>query len=350
MSIALPFKTLQWIDERDCLRIIDQTLLPEEEVYRDLCSVEEVYEAIKMLRVRGAPAIGVAAAYGLYLAIKDREDGVEELERELSGAAEYLRGCRPTAVNLSNAIDTVLREVRGSCSGLKESVLAVAKRLQEEDEDKCYALGRYGAGLIENGSVVLTHCNAGALATCGIGTALAAVYTAVEEGRTVSVVCCETRPLLQGARLSCWELKRVGVETTLICDNMVGALMRSDSVDMVILGADRVAANGDVANKIGTYQLAVLADAHSVPFYVVAPSTSFDLSIGSGDEIPIEQRPKEEVTTVQSRVRISPDGVSVLNPAFDVTPARLIKAIVCEYGIIEPPYEKNIGSLLRKKM
>jgi len=353
VKVYLPFRTLEWIEETESLRIIDQTLLPEREEYLDLRSVEEVYGAIKVLRVRGAPAIGVAAAFGTYLAIKDEDSDAEALKKKLNEAADYLKSCRPTAVNLSYAVDTVLEEVETSAedepSALKRRVLATAERLRAEDEEKCRLLGLYGAELMEDNSTVLTNCNAGALATCGIGTALAAVYTAKAEGKRVRVVCCETRPLLQGARLSCWELQKAGVETTLICDNMAGSLMRSGAVDMVVVGADRIASNGDVANKIGTYPLAALARIHSIPFYVVAPSTSFDLSIDTGDDIPIEQRPEEEVRTVRGKVGIAPEGVSVYNPAFDVTPADLITAIVSEFGVIEPPFKTNIAEVLRNE-
>ena len=352
MKVYLPFRTLEWMKDAESLRIIDQTLLPEREEYLDLRSVEEVYEAIKVLRVRGAPAIGVAAAFGLFLAIKDEDGDTEALKKRLNEAAEYLKSCRPTAVNLSYAVDTALKEVE-TCAerepaALKKLVLTTAERLRAEDEEKCRLLGHYGAELIEDNSTVLTNCNAGALATCGIGTALAAVYTAKAEGKGVKVVCCETRPLLQGARLSCWELGKAGVETILICDNMAGSLMRSGAVDTVVVGADRIASNGDVANKIGTYPLAALARLHSIPFYVVAPSTSFDLSIDTGAQIPIEQRPGEEVRTVRGKVVIAPEGVSVCNPAFDVTPADFVTAIVSEFGVIEPPFDKNIAKVLRR--
>jgi methylthioribose-1-phosphate isomerase len=220
----------------------------------------------------------------------------------------------------------------------KKVVLSAAMRLQAEDEEMCEKLGSLGAELIEDNSTVLTNCNAGALATCGIGTALACVYTAASQDKRIHVVCCETRPLLQGARLSTWELKKAGILTTLICDNMAGTLMRTGRISAIFVGADRIAANGDVANKIGTYPLAVLANAHSVPFYVVAPSSSFDLNISSGEEIPIEERSASEIIFVRGKVRIAPDGISVYNPAFDVTPSNLITAIIWEGGILKPPY------------
>ncbi|MCX7702947.1 MAG: S-methyl-5-thioribose-1-phosphate isomerase [Planctomycetota bacterium] len=355
MRLSLPFKTIQWVGETDgFLRIIDQTLLPEREAYLNLYTVDELFDAIRQLKVRGAPAIGVAAAYGLSLVLREAEENTKKLKDELKRAAEKLRSARPTAVNLFYGIDRVLKESLSFADSvspqlLKKTVLASARRLQQEDERMCESLGEQGSQLIKDGYTVLTNCNAGALATCGIGTALACVYTAVGQGRRVSVVCCETRPLLQGARLSTWELLKAKIPTTLICDNMAGALMRQGKINAVFVGADRIAANGDIANKIGTYPLACLAKIHSIPFYVVAPSSSFDLNTPSGEKIPIEERPAEEVTFIQKRIRTAPEGVSVFNPAFDVTPAHLITAIVWEGGIISPPFEQTIKGVFKEK-
>jgi methylthioribose-1-phosphate isomerase len=337
---------IDWSDGR--LRLLDQTRLPQEEVWLTLADHRQVAEAIRSMRVRGAPAIGVAAAYGLALAagatgVSDR-DG---LLVELRAAAEELAGTRPTAVNLSWALRRVLTaaEAAPDAESMRRVVLEEAQRIQREDVEANRRLGRLGAALVPDGATVLTHCNTGALATAGYGTALGVVRAAAEQGKRVRVIVTETRPLLQGARLTAWELARDGIDCTLIVDNAAGALMRRGEVDLVIVGADRIAANGDVANKIGTYTLAVLAREHGLPFYVAAPTSTIDLSLPTGDDIAIEERSAEEVTTAGGR-RIAPEGVAVANPAFDVTPDRLIDAIVTERGVAWPPYAESLRSLL----
>lgn len=344
---------IDWIGERDRpreghVRLIDQTRLPGELVHLDCRDVGTLWEAIRSLRVRGAPALGVAAAMGAVLGLKDTgaETG-EELVRELDKVADYIGTSRPTAVNLFWALDRMRRRARElesrPAEEVLEALLAEAISIQEEDRALCLALGRAGAELIPDGARVLTHCNAGALATSGHGTALGVVFAAKEAGKRIEVFADETRPLLQGARLTTWELLRAGVSTTLICDSMAGVVMREKGVTCVIVGADRIAANGDTANKIGTYGLAVLAKAHGVPFYVAAPSSTFDLSLASGAEIPIEERPAEEVKKPFG-VMTAPAEVAVFNPAFDVTPAELVAAFVTEKGVLRPPFEKTIAA------
>ncbi len=351
MAVELPFHTMRWIGGPEGrLEILDQTLLPQRESYISLESVEDVIDAIKRLAVRGAPAIGVAAAYGLVLALRDVPDEAAA-RRRLRDAAERLLSSRPTAVNLRNAVERVLAAAAALSEGcgagpLRRRVLATAEALREEDVDLCARMGDRGAALLPEEATVLTVCNAGALATCGIGTALGVLYTAAAAGKRLRVFACETRPLLQGARLTCWELSRLGVPVTLICDAAAGALMSRRRLDAVVTGADRVARNGDVANKIGTYQLAVLAARHGVPFYVVAPSTTFDLRCDDGSGIPVEERAAGEVTVVRGEVRIAPEGVDAFNPAFDVTPAELIEAIVWEGGVLRAPYRKSISETL----
>ncbi len=352
--IALPedLATLRWIGGVDgYLDLIDQTRLPTEFV-RVVCrDVETVWEAIKSLRVRGAPAIGVAAAYGVCLGLQPVASATPEafLER-LDYVIDYLGSSRPTAVNLFWAMERLRRVAqkrsgRRSPGALLADLLAEARLIHEEDRQMCRAIGEHGAALLADGQGVLTHCNAGALATADYGTALAVIYTAVESGKKVHVYADETRPLLQGARLTAWELQQRGVPVTLICDNMAAQVMREGRVQAVVVGADRIAANGDVANKIGTYGLAVLAAAHDIPFYVAAPTSTFDLAIASGEAIPIEQRDPREITHGFGR-QTAPDGVSVYNPAFDVTPARLIKALICERGVIQPVTAERIAAVV----
>jgi methylthioribose-1-phosphate isomerase len=326
------------------VRLIDQTRLPAEFVRVDCRDVPAVWEAIKSLRVRGAPAIGIAAAFGALLggqpALAAGGDAAAVADA-LRAATDHLRTSRPTAVNLFWALDRVDRvaaEAAGRGSGatdLLERVLAEARAIADEDKAMCRAIGRHGAALIEPGQGVLTHCNAGGLATADYGTALAVIFAAHEQGKAVTVFADETRPLLQGARLTAWELQRRGVPVTLICDNMAAQVMREGRVHAVVVGADRIAANGDTANKIGTYGVAVLARAHRIPFYVAAPSSTFDLAIPDGSAIPIEQRDPREVTEGFGRPT-APEGVAVYNPAFDVTPADLITGIITERGVIRP--------------
>ena len=337
-----------WSDGR--LRLLDQTRLPEEEVWLSLSDPSEVAEAIRAMRVRGAPAIGVAAAYGLALAAASSSaSDREELLAELESAARELAAARPTAVNLSWALGRVLAAAREAPdpSAVRSAVLDEAQRIQHEDVEANRRLGRLGAELVPDSAVVLTHCNTGSLATAGYGTALGVVRAAVEQGKRVRVVATETRPQLQGARLTAWELARDAIDCTLIVDSAAGALMRRGEVDLVLVGADRIAANGDTANKIGTYPLALLAREHGLPCYVAAPTSSIDLSLPTGDDIPIEERSPDEVTVIAGR-RVAPEGVGVANPAFDVTPHRLIDAIITERGVARPPYETSLAGLFER--
>jgi methylthioribose-1-phosphate isomerase len=330
--------------------MIDQTLLPVEFKEIDCRDVESVWEAIKTLRVRGAPAIGIAAAYGICVAIQTVLDADEDgFFHRLRESAAYLASSRPTAVNLFWAIERMenkAEDLRGRpVAEIAEALLAEARAIHEEDRQMCRAIGRHGAELLRDGQGVLTHCNAGGLATSDYGTALAVFFSAAESGKKLKVFADETRPLLQGARLTAWELQKRGIDVTLICDSMAAQVMREGKVQAVVTGADRIAANGDTANKIGTYGLAVLANAHGIPFYIAAPSSTFDLSIADGTEIPIEERDAREITHGFGR-QTAPDGVQVYNPAFDVTPADLIAGIICERGVIAPVNEENIAKLL----
>ena len=338
----LPPPTVRW-EGNACghLVLLDQTRLPVEVVEHHCRSVEDVWEAIRTLRVRGAPAIGIAAAYGVVLGVRDFLDGSPANVREKAfQASDRLATSRPTAVNLFWALDRMQRAAGmftddGDGRELAQRLLAEARAIHGEDRATCRAIGRHGAALLSDGDGVLTHCNAGGLATSEYGTALACIYAAHEAGKRLHVFVDETRPLLQGARLTAWELLNAGIETTLICDSMAAQVMREGRVQAVITGADRIAANGDVANKIGTYGLALLAAAHEIPFYVAAPTSTFDLSLASGDQIPIEERAAEEITHGFGR-QTAPPGVIVYNPAFDVTPAKWIRAIVTEQGGIAP--------------
>lgn len=335
------------------LRLIDQTRLPTETVFLDCRDIETVFEAIRSLRVRGAPAIGIAAAYGVCLGVRGTSGANEQATppavalQQLNEAADYLAASRPTAVNLFWALERMRQAGREwaekkTPQALAERLLQEARAIHEEDRAMCHAIGRHGAALLADGQGVLTHCNAGGLATAEYGTALAVFFAAQDAGKRLHVYADETRPLLQGARLTAWELRQRGIDVTLICDSMAAQVMREGRVQAVVVGADRIAANGDTANKIGTYGVALLAAAHEIPFYVAAPTSTFDLSLASGDEIPIEQRCAEEITHGFGR-QTAPDGVQVYNPAFDVTPARLIKAIICERGVIEPVTREQIA-------
>jgi len=345
--------TLRWIGGPDGhLAMIDQTRLPVECVEIECRDVETVWEAIKMLRVRGAPAIGIAAAYGVCVGLQTVADGNEAvLRRRLGEVCEYLAGSRPTAVNLFWALDRMKRraaELFGQekpPAAVRAGLLDEARAIHEEDRRMCRAIGRHGAALLGDGSGVLTHCNAGGLATGDYGTALAVFFAAAESGKTLHVYADETRPLLQGARLTAWELKQRNIDVTLICDSMAAQVMREGRVQAVVTGADRIAANGDAANKIGTYSLAVAAKHHGIPFYVAAPSSTFDLTLADGRAIPIEERAAEEITHGFGR-QTAPDGVKVYNPAFDVTPAELIEAIICERGVIQPVSRERIAEVL----
>ncbi len=321
------------------VRILDQTKLPAEIDFIEATTTERVWEAIRALRVRGAPAIGIAAAMGVAQAAGqavERGASSEGVLAALASAADTLSTSRPTAVNLFWALDRMRRVGRENASlsaaALAERLVREAQAIRDEDAAMCRAIGEHGATLLKDGAVVLTHCNAGGLATAEFGTALAPVYVAAEQGKRVSVYADETRPLLQGARLTAWELMHAGVEVTLICDNMAAQVMKEGRVDVVFVGADRIAANGDAANKIGTYGVALLARAHQIPFYVLAPTSTFDARTPTGDGITIEQRAAEEITEGFGR-RTAPVGVKVYSPAFDVTPAPLISGIICEKGI-----------------
>lgn len=340
----MSIETIKWVD--GCVRIIDQTKLPNKFEYIYCRDVETMWRAIKRLSVRGAPAIGVAAAFGVLLGIQ-RFKGPDKPKflKLFSKTCDYLSTSRPTAVNLFNRLDemraVVNRNPQADPVSLKKMLFKEAMAIFKAERDICRRMGDYGAGLIKDGMQCLTICNAGALATVRYGTALGVFYSAKAQGKKFRVYSCETRPLLQGARLTCWELLRQKIDTTLICDNMAASLMARGQVDIIFAGADRIASNGDTANKIGTYMLAVLARHHGIPFYIVAPHSSFDTAIKSGKQIPIEERDSEEVTHFAG-VSIAPKGIKVYNPAFDVTPADLITGIVTEYGIIYPSYVKNI--------
>jgi len=331
--------TLHWVGGLDGhLVLIDQTRLPTEFTEIECRDVATAWEAIRSLRVRGAPAIGIAAAYGVCLGVRNAsaEDG-ETFFAKLREVTEYLATSRPTAVNLFWALDRMTRaanEMRSTRSPreIAAVLLKEADAIAEEDRQMCRAIGRHGAELLSDGQGVLTHCNAGGLATADYGTALAVFFAAQEAGKTLHIYADETRPLLQGARLTTWELQHRGIDVTLICDSMAAQVMREGRVQAVIVGADRIAANGDTANKIGTYGVALLAAAHGIPFYVAAPSSTFDLSLASGDGIPIEHRDPREITHGFGR-QTAPDGVKAYNPAFDVTPARLIAAFITERGV-----------------
>jgi methylthioribose-1-phosphate isomerase len=331
--------------------LLDQTLLPGEVREIECRSTEDVWEAIRSLRVRGAPAIGVAAAYGVVIGLQAALDDAASFDVRLAEVAEYLASSRPTAVNLFWAIDR-MRRVAGESASLTPRDRAVrllheAQAIEREDREMCSAIGRHGAPLLADGTGVLTHCNAGGLATAGDGTALAVIFAAAASGKQLHVFADETRPLLQGARLTSWELMQRGVPVTLICDSMAGWVMKTGRVQAVVTGADRIAANGDAANKIGTYSVAHLARAHGIPFYVAAPSSTFDMSLATGDEIPIEERNPAEITHGFGRAT-APAGVGVFNPAFDVTPAELITALITERGVIQPVNRESITAMLSR--
>ena len=339
------FKTIEWKDDK--VVMIDQRKLPGEEIYIECTTYEDVAEAIRQMVIRGAPAIGVAAAMGIAIgALKTDTGDREEFFSEVRRIAEVIKGTRPTAVNLFWAADRMLRVLDNSSKdvpGLKQDLVVEAKRILEEDIETCKRLGYLGSELIEDGMTVLTHCNAGALATGGYGTALGVIRAANEAGKDIKVIATETRPFLQGARLTAWELDRDGIPVSLITDNMVGHIMSKGMVDAVVLGADRIASNGDVANKIGTYTISVLAKTHGIPFYVAAPVSTIDYGCPNGISIPIEQRDREEVTHIRGN-KIAPD-VAVFNPAFDITPGDNVNSIITEAGIAEKPFKSTLRDL-----
>jgi methylthioribose-1-phosphate isomerase len=343
-------KTVQWIgDTNGHAKVVEQTLLPNTFEYIDIKTTQQMYHAIKTLQVRGAPAIGVAAAYGIVIGLNNVNDNdtVDAALANISATVDYLSESRPTAVNLFWALNRMqMKAQQLSCYNaldVKQLLLAEANNICAEDIEMSKAMGRHGAPLIKPSDGVLTHCNAGGMATAGYGTALAILFTAHENGTPFFVYVDETRPLLQGARITSWELKQAGIDVTLNCDNMAGHMMKLGKINLVITGADRIAANGDAANKIGTYSLAILAKHHQIPFYIAAPSTTFDLSLTTGDEIPIEERDPSEITQPDVNGRLwAPKDINVFNPAFDVTPASLITGIITELGIIAQPTTEGI--------
>jgi len=342
--------TIEWRDEG--VVMIDQRKLPSAEVYVTCRTASEVARAIKTMVIRGAPAIGVAAAMGIALGMrKSRATGTKQFATEFQKTCDLLAATRPTAVNLFWAIDRMKRVFAAaalagsSVDEIRQRLDAEATAIHDEDVASCRTLGAHGAALVPQTANILTHCNAGALATAGYGTALGVIRAAVEQGKKVAVLADETRPFLQGARLTAWELVRDGIETTVITDNMAGSMMRLGHVDLVVVGADRIAANGDVANKVGTYPVAVLAREHDIPFYVAAPISTVDLGTADGSMIPIEERNDREVTHVGAS-RLTPEGALIRNPAFDVTPAKFITAIITERGIARPPYADSLARLV----
>ena len=346
-------ETVTLDDTQSALVILDQTRLPNEVVTLRLTTLEAICNAIYTLQVRGAPAIGVAAGFGLYLAAKAiRTDAYEAFLAQLREAKAALLATRPTAVNLSWALNrmesVVLAHAGEPVPNLKARLLSESRAIYTEDADMCRSIGEHGLTLLKNGDGVLTHCNAGQLATARYGTALAPIHLGRERGFHFHVYVDETRPLLQGARLTAFELQADGVETTLICDNMASQVMRNGWVQAVLVGCDRVAANGDVCNKIGTSGVAILAKHYGIPFYVLGPTSTVDMSIASGADIPIEQRPAEEVTTRWYQQTMAPEGLQVFNPAFDVTDHALVTAIVTEKGILRPPYTQTLRALFPK--
>jgi methylthioribose-1-phosphate isomerase len=344
-------KTIEWTDEG--VRMIDQRLLPTEEKYVTLRSCAEVAEAIKTMMVRGAPAIGVSAAMGLALGVnQSTAASLPELGREFDLLCEMMSATRPTAVNLFWAIEKMRSEFARITAGtedageIKQALIVEALKIFREDIEANRSIGRFGAELIPDGATVLTHCNAGALATAGdYGTALGVIRGARDAGKRVAVIADETRPFLQGLRLTAWELAKDDIPVTVITDNMAGHVMKAGKIDAVVVGADRIAANGDAANKIGTYMVAVLAQRHNIPFYVAAPITTLDLSLSSGDQIPIEERNAREITHVGEQ-QLGPDGVEVHNPAFDVTPNELIAAIITDKGVARAPFVESLRKLV----
>lgn len=350
-------QALKWIGDVDgYLELVDQRLLPGKYEKLQCRDVEQLHHAIKTLAVRGAPAIGVAAAYGIILGLQglDSNDQPEDALNVLTDTCEYLATSRPTAVNLFWALDRMKNKGESIVNNhiatdkFCKNLLAEANAICAEDVEMCLKIGRNGEKFIKDGSNILTHCNAGALATAGQGTALSVMFEAQKKGKKFKVYADETRPLLQGARLTVWELKQAEIDVTVICDNMAGWLMKQGGIDAVITGADRIAANGDAANKIGTYSLSILAGKHGIPFYIAAPSSTFDLDIKSGTEITIEQRAPDEVTTF-ANTKIAPDGIDVYNPAFDVTEASDITAIITERGVIEKPDAEKIAAHLASR-
>ena len=364
MTSILDYETVSLVDEDDALEIIDQTLLPGRIEIIRLHTAKEIWDAIYLLQVRGAPAIGVSAGMGLYLLMKHSEaTSYNDFMKELDEKSDYLNSSRPTAVNLSWALKRMKTHVesvyakmspRDGVSGsfsdsvrgeLIKEMRDECQRIKQEDIDVCRRIGEYGVTLVKDGDGILTHCNAGQLCACKYGTATAPMYLAHEKGYNIKVYCDETRPLLQGARLTAFELHSAGIDTTLLCDNMSASLMKSGAINVIFTGCDRVAANGDAANKIGTSMVALAAKRYGVPFYICAPTSTIDINTKTGDDIKIEQRKPEEVTEMWYKERMAPEGIGVYNPAFDVTDNELIAGIVTEYGILHAPYDEAIRKL-----
>jgi methylthioribose-1-phosphate isomerase len=361
MKSILDYETVALADERDAIVIIDQTLLPGQTKLIDLKTGEEIWNAIYLLQVRGAPAIGVCAGFGIYILMKhSKASSEEEFLSELKKNKDYLNSSRPTAVNLSWALERMEHKVisfieeekRAGRSFDKEAVIKVmhdeSEAIKAEDIDVCRRIGENGLTLLKKGDGILTHCNAGQLATCKYGTATAPIYLGHEREYDFHVYCDETRPLLQGARLTAYELHSAGIDTTLICDNMSASIMKAGKIQAIFVGCDRVAANGDVANKIGTSVVATVAKHYGIPFYVCAPTSTIDMNTFTGDDIVIEQRKPEEVTDMWYKERMAPEGVKVYNPAFDVTDNSLISGIVTEYGVLRAPYDKAIKEMFEQ--
>ena len=341
--------TIEW--QSDAVVMVDQRKLPGREVYVTCKTPKEVARAIRNMVIRGAPAIGVAAAMGIAIGMrKSKAQGTRQFAAEFTKVCELMAATRPTAVNLFWAIERMKRsfsvgvQAGESVEELQAGLQRESQAIHDEDLESCRALGRVGAAVVPDGARILTHCNAGALATAGYGTALGVIRAAAEQGKVTRVFADETRPFLQGARLTAWELVRDHVPTTVIADSMAAPLMRDGGIDLVVVGADRIAANGDVANKIGTYTVALLAEAHGLPFFVAAPLSTIDLGTASGDDIPIEQRDSREMTHLGS-TRLAPEGAEVWNPSFDVTPHRLVAAIITERGIVRPPFDVGLKAL-----
>ena len=340
--------TIEWKD--DAVVMIDQRKLPASEVYVTCKTANEVAKAIKTMLIRGAPAIGVAAAMGIAVGmIRSRATGTKQFTTEFQKTCDLMAATRPTAVNLFWAIERMKKTFAAaaqegqSVDEIKRRLVDEARAIHDEDVQSCRTMGAHGAGLVPASARILTLCNAGALATAGYGTALGVIRAAAEQGKTIAVLADETRPFLQGARLTAWELIKDGIDTTVITDNMAGSIMRKGDIDLVVVGADRIAANGDTANKIGTYSVAVLAREHGIPFYVAAPWSTIDLSTRDGDAIPIEERNAREVTHVGSN-QLAPEGAHIRNPSFDVTPAKYITAIITEKGVYRAPFEESLKS------
>lgn len=340
--------------EDDKLILLDQTLLPNDEKYVEIETKEDIWDAIKRLVVRGAPAIGVAAGYGLYVSVRNMEaDNLADFKAKTKEVAEYINSSRPTAVNLSWALKremAMLDAFEGSVDEAKDALLAEAKAIHEEDIEACRKMGEYGLTLLKPGMGVLTHCNAGSLATSKYGTCISPIYLGQEQGYNFKMYADETRPLLQGARLTAWELSKAGIDTTLLCDNMASIAMKNGWIDAVVVGCDRMAANGDGANKIGTSGVAILAKHYGIPFYMFVPTSTIDLATACGDDIHIELRDGEEIREMWYAKPMAPEGVARYNPSFDVTPAELITAVVTEKGIVRPPYTENLKRVIESTL